>query len=87
MRHTKFLVSVAAIALSIIAFSLVGRQGFQLIGAIPENPELGASRTIDVVRQLGAKIIHEGDLHARRVRRSEDLTTPDRYAICARSNP
>jgi phosphate acetyltransferase len=51
------------------SLSLVGRHGFQLLGAIPENGELSASRTIDVVRQLGAKIIHEGDLHARRVRR------------------
>jgi phosphate acetyltransferase len=48
---------------------LVGRYGFQLIGAIPENSELGAYRTIDVARHLDAKLIHAGELSSRRVRR------------------
>jgi phosphate acetyltransferase len=51
------------------SIGLVGRDGFQLIGAIPENGELGACRTVDVARQLGAKVIHEGEMHMRRVRR------------------
>lgn len=51
------------------SIGLVGRDGFQLIGAIPENTELSACRTIDVAHQLGAKVIHEGELHTRRVRR------------------
>lgn len=51
------------------SLSFVGRRGFQLIGTIPENPELGACRTIDVARQLGAKVICEGEYRTRRVRR------------------
>jgi phosphate acetyltransferase len=49
--------------------SVVGRQGFQLIGAIPENPELGACRVQDVARQLNAKLVHPGECATRRVRR------------------
>lgn len=51
------------------SIGLVGRHGFHLIGAIPENSELSACRTADVAHQLGAKLIHEGELHSRRVRR------------------
>jgi phosphate acetyltransferase len=51
------------------SIGLVGRNGFQLIGAIPENGELSACRTVDVAHQLGATVIHEGELHQRRVRR------------------
>jgi len=51
------------------SIGLVGRNGFQLIGAIPENGELSACRTVDVAHQLGARVIHEGELHQRRVRR------------------
>lgn len=46
-----------------------GPRGLRLLGAIPDNPELGAYRTIDVVRHLGAEIVHEGELRQRRVKR------------------
>jgi len=46
-----------------------GARGLRLLGAIPDNPELGAYRTVDLVRHLGAEIIHEGELHQRRVKR------------------
>jgi phosphate acetyltransferase len=51
------------------SIGVVGRHGFHLIGAIPENSELGACRTVDVAHQLGAKLIHEGELRSRRVQR------------------
>jgi phosphate acetyltransferase len=49
--------------------SLVGRQGLHLIGAIPENAELGAFRTVDVAHHLNAQVIHAGECNTRRVRR------------------
>jgi phosphate acetyltransferase len=51
------------------SIGLVGRHGFHLLGAIPENSELGAARMIDVAQQLGATILHRGELRERRVRR------------------
>ena len=56
----------------------IERRGYHLLGAIPENPELGACRTIDVARHLGARILHEGELKTRRVRR---------YTLLARTVP
>jgi phosphate acetyltransferase len=50
----------------------VGRahgRGLRLLGAIPDNPELGAYRTVDVVRHLDAEVVHEGELSTRRVKR------------------
>jgi phosphate acetyltransferase len=47
----------------------VGRRRVPLLGAIPENAELTAPRAIDVARHLGAKLLHEGEVHTRRVRR------------------
>ncbi|HEY2734225.1 MAG TPA: phosphate acetyltransferase, partial [Polyangiales bacterium] len=51
------------------SIDLIGKRGLRLIGAIPENGELGAVRTLDVATQLGAKVMHEGELRTRRVRR------------------
>ncbi len=45
------------------------KRGFHLVGAIPENGELGACRTVDVAHHLGAAVLHAGELHTRRVRR------------------
>jgi len=42
---------------------------FNVIGAVPENPELTASRTIDIARQLGAEIVHEGEIMTRRAKK------------------
>ncbi|HEX4353680.1 MAG TPA: AAA family ATPase, partial [Polyangiales bacterium] len=51
------------------SIDLIGKRGLRLIGAIPENGDLGAVRTLDVATQLGAKVLHEGELRTRRVRR------------------
>ncbi|HKU37891.1 MAG TPA: phosphate acetyltransferase [Polyangiales bacterium] len=51
------------------SIGMLGKHGFQLIGAIPENAELGAQRTLDIARHLGATVLHEGALNTRRVRR------------------
>lgn len=51
------------------SIGLVGRHGFHLLGAIPENSELGACRAIDVAHHVGAHVLNEGELRTRRVRR------------------
>jgi len=48
---------------------LLSRPEFNLLGAIPDNPELMAYRTIDLARYLNAKVIHEGEINQRRVSR------------------
>jgi phosphate acetyltransferase len=45
------------------------RAEFNVIGVVPQNPELMACRTMDIARHLGAKVIHEGEIAHRRVRR------------------
>ena len=40
-----------------------------VIGVVPENPELLSYRTSDVARHLGAKLVHEGELNERRVKK------------------
>lgn len=45
------------------------RAEFNVIGVIPENPELAACRTIDVARELGAEVLHAGEIELRRVRK------------------
>jgi phosphate acetyltransferase len=45
------------------------RADFNVIGVVPENPELMACRTSDIARHLGAKVIHAGEMALRRVRR------------------
>jgi phosphate acetyltransferase len=42
---------------------------FNVIGAIPENPELAACRTIDIARQLGAEVVHAGEIATRRAKK------------------
>jgi phosphate acetyltransferase len=46
-----------------------GARGLRLLGAVPDNPELAAYRTVDLVRHLGADIVNEGELQQRRVKR------------------
>jgi phosphate acetyltransferase len=48
---------------------LVSRPEFNLIGAVPENPELMSCRTVDIARYLNAEVINEGEISLRRVRR------------------
>lgn len=43
--------------------------GLRLLGAVPDNPDLGACRTVDVMRHLGAEVLNEGELGTRRVKR------------------
>lgn len=47
----------------------IGRPEFNVIGVVPENPELMACRTVDIARHLKADIIHEGEMMQRRVRK------------------
>jgi phosphate acetyltransferase len=49
--------------------SPVDRSDFNVIGVVPENPELMAYRTIDIARHLGAKVVHEGEIAQRRVKK------------------
>jgi len=53
--------------------AVVTRPGWRVIGAIPENPELLACRTLDVARALDAEVLHEGELASRRVQRMSVL--------------
>jgi phosphate acetyltransferase len=46
----------------------LSRPDFNVIGAIPENPELLACRTVDLARHLNAEILHAGEINLRRVR-------------------
>jgi phosphate acetyltransferase len=48
---------------------LLTHQSFNVIGVIPENPELMACRTIDIARHLNATVLHEGEIALRRVRK------------------
>jgi phosphate acetyltransferase len=48
---------------------LFDRTGFPIIGAIPENPDLSAPRTVDIARHLGAALIHAGDVETRRAKK------------------
>lgn len=61
---------LAALSQQLIAQSrILGRGGFQLIGAVPENSALTYCRTIDIARHLDAEILCEGEIHSRRVRK------------------
>lgn len=46
----------------------LSRPEFNVIGAIPENPDLAACRTVDMAHHLGAEILHAGEIELRRVR-------------------
>jgi phosphate acetyltransferase len=62
--------SLAELRNSLAAKSRVlERGGFHLIGAIPQNPELTACRTIDIARHLDAKVMHEGEIEKRRAKK------------------
>lgn len=49
--------------------NLLSRPDFNVIGIIPENPELMACRTIDIARHLRAEVLHEGEILLRRVKK------------------
>lgn len=44
-----------------------------VIGAVPENPELTACRTVDIARHLEADTVHEGEIATRRVKKMSVL--------------
>ena len=48
---------------------LLTKPEYNVIGAIPENPELMACRTVDIARHLDAEVVHEGEMNTRRARR------------------
>ncbi|MEI9935780.1 MAG: phosphate acetyltransferase [Pseudomonadota bacterium] len=47
----------------------LSRPDFNVIGAIPDNPELAACRTIDIARQLDADVVHQGEIMTRRAKK------------------
>lgn len=47
---------------------LLQRGQLQLIGVVPQNPDLTYCRTIDVQRYLNAKVLSAGDMEKRRVK-------------------
>src|SRR5690554_7011740 len=49
---------------------------FHLLGQVPWQPQLLAPRVSDVARELGVPVLHEGQMHSRRVQR---------VSVCARS--
>ncbi|PJG86413.1 phosphate acetyltransferase [Conservatibacter flavescens] len=57
---------------------LFEKSKIKLLACIPWKPELIATRAIDLVKHLGAAIIHEGEINTRRIRS---------ITFCARSLP
>lgn len=49
--------------------TLLSKPELNVIGAVPENPELTAFRTMDIARHLNAETIHAGEIATRRVKR------------------
>ena len=49
--------------------ALFGSPELVVIGAIPENPELTAYRTLDIAKHLEAETVHEGEMAVRRVKK------------------
>ncbi|HEX5099277.1 MAG TPA: phosphate acetyltransferase [Polyangiaceae bacterium] len=47
----------------------LGIPGLEVIGVVPENPDLLSHRTSDVARHLGATVVHQGELGERRVKK------------------
>jgi phosphate acetyltransferase len=47
----------------------LSRAEFNVLGVIPENPELMACRAIDIAQHLGAEVLHAGEIQLRRVRK------------------
>ncbi len=47
----------------------LSKEAINVIGVIPENPDLMACRIIDIARHLGAEILHEGEIMQRRVKK------------------
>src|ERR1700722_11993826 len=52
---------------------LFSRRHLELIGVVPDNPELTYCRTIDVQRHLNAEVINAGEMDSRRVKQTHLL--------------
>jgi phosphate acetyltransferase len=52
---------------------LLSKPELIVIGAVPENPDLTAYRTIDIAKHLEAETIHEGEIATRRVKKASLL--------------
>src|SRR5690606_2740188 len=61
-RYSQPLISVD------LRHELARKAELNVIGTIPENPELMACRTVDIARHLGAEVVVEGDMRQRRVK-------------------
>jgi len=49
--------------------TLLSKPELNVIGAVPENPELTAYRTIDIAKHLEAETLHAGEISTRRVKK------------------
>jgi phosphate acetyltransferase len=49
--------------------TLLSKPELNVIGAVPENPELTACRTVDIAKHLEAETVHEGEINTRRVKK------------------
>jgi len=47
---------------------LFSRHQLELIGVVPDNPELTYCRTVDIKRHLNANVMHAGEMDTRRVK-------------------
>jgi phosphate acetyltransferase len=52
-----------------IGAALLSRPELNVIGAVPENAELSACRTIDIAKHLEAATLHAGEIATRRVKK------------------
>jgi phosphate acetyltransferase len=50
-------------------WDLLSKPELNVLGVVPENPELMACRTIDIARHLEAEVIHEGEILTRRAKK------------------
>src|SRR5450432_1913818 len=63
------LVNRVPAAAGISRAGLLGKPELNVIGAIPENPELTACRTIDIAKHLEAETLNEGEIATRRAKK------------------
>ena len=52
---------------------LFGRRQLELIGVVPDSPELTYCRTVDIQRHLNAEVINAGEMASRRVKKTNLL--------------
>jgi phosphate acetyltransferase len=62
---------------------LFSRRQLELVGVVPDSPELTFCRTIDIQRELNAEVINAGEMVSRRVKTTHLLARSD-YADARR---